>query len=76
MSRIQNNEPERIIEVMDRVGLDYHPRSLGIDRQTLVDSLRNLKAYVAARSDLWYTAIDEWDMESISVEELIDGLQF
>ncbi len=76
MSRMQNNEADRIIEFMDRVGLDYQPKSLGIDRQTLVDSLSNLKGYVAARDDLWYSAIDEWDPSAVSIDTLVDGLRF
>ena len=76
MSRLQNNQPHKIIEFMNQVGLDYHPRSLGIDRPTLESSILNLREYVKSRSDLWYTVIDESQFDEGGMDALLDGLQF
>ena len=40
MSRLQNNKAEGITAIMDEVKLDYHPVTMGIKRQDLVDYLK------------------------------------
>ncbi len=76
MSHLQGNAPERIIEFMNFVGLNFHPSGLGIDRTTLRKALLNLPHYVAQREDLWYTAIDEATMDEACVDGLLEGLEF
>lgn len=75
LSRLQQNAPEQIKDVMDRVGLPYHPADLQIDRPTLVASLRNLKRFVRARQ-LWYTAIDAFDISDAWIDQTLAGLRF
>lgn len=56
MSRLQDNDHQGITDGLDRLGLSYQPADVGIDRQTLAASLRNLAAYTEQR-DMWYSVI-------------------
>lgn len=76
MSRLQQNKPEWITEVMNEVGLDFHPQSMNIQRSDLEKSLLNLKHYVSTRPQLWYTAIDDSQITPEWVENALSGLRF
>jgi glycerol-1-phosphate dehydrogenase [NAD(P)+] len=75
MSRLQQNEADRISRLMEDLGLKYHPADLGIDRMTLEASLRNLRSYVMKRG-YWYTVIDEQEMTDTWINENLDTLRF
>lgn len=75
MSRLQCHEHERVVALMDLLGLGYQPRDLGIDRSTLVASLLNLKEYTQRRG-LWYSVIQSESITREWVEETLDLLQF
>jgi glycerol dehydrogenase-like iron-containing ADH family enzyme len=51
---MQDNEPERMREAMDRVGLPYAPEEMDITWDDVDDALRGMKQF-AERNDLWYT---------------------
>ena len=76
MSQLQKNEAERITQIMDEVGLDYHPSSMDIQQADLLASLLNLRSYVESRPKLWHTCINgsqitkEWAIDAMS------GLKF
>jgi glycerol-1-phosphate dehydrogenase [NAD(P)+] len=55
-SALQNNEPERIRDVMDRLGVPYRPADMGI---TWEDVFRAFAAVpeVIERTGLWYTVL-------------------
>jgi glycerol-1-phosphate dehydrogenase [NAD(P)+] len=76
MSRLQRNQPEEITRIMDKVGLEYQPIGLDIQRQDLIDSLKNLKTFVSARDNLWYTIIDHVDITDEYISEAISSLKF
>ena len=76
LSRLQANQPDWITNLMDQVGLDYHPKSLELDRKTLKASLLNLRSFVESRNDLWYTIIHTIYLTSEKVDVLLDGLEF
>ena len=76
MSRIQKNNPEFITEMMDESGLIYHPNSMDIKRQDLKDSLSALKKYVKSKDKLWYTIIDESEINEEWVNENLLNLKF
>jgi glycerol-1-phosphate dehydrogenase [NAD(P)+] len=76
MSRLQRNQPEEITRIMDKVGLEYQPIGLDIQRQDLIDSLKNLKTFVSARDNLWYTIIDHVDITDEYISEAISNLKF
>ncbi len=73
MSCLQQNEHEQIVKLMDELGLDYRPRSLGIRPQELRDSLLSLKRYVR-ETHRWYSVIDEAEITPAWVDALCDRL--
>lgn len=76
MSQLQNNRFSFIRDVMDEVALPYHPSILDIHRNDLIDSLLNLKKYVATRPKLWYTVINDSNITREWAEDAVKGLQF
>ena len=76
MSRLQENDVERVTDFMDEVGLGYHPADLRIDRTSLVESLLSLRAFVESRPQLWYTVINERDATLDWIEEATADLRF
>ena len=76
MSQLQNNRFEWIRELMDRVGLAYHPNGMGIKKEELTLSLLNLKNYVHEKPGLWYTVIDDSDITGEWALAAMRGLKF
>lgn len=76
LSRLQNNEPERITKIMDEVGLQYQPKVLDIKREDLKASLLNLKKFVKRQDALWFTTIDDADITEVWIDGVLDGLEF
>ena len=76
MSRLQNNNPEFIAEMMDESGLIYNPNSMNIKREDLKDSLLALKEYVKSKDKLWYTIIDDSEINEEWVNENLLNLKF
>jgi len=76
MSQLQNNRFEWIRELMDRVGLEYHPKAMGIKKEELTLSLLNLKNYVHEKSGLWYTVINDSEITREWALEAMTGLEF
>lgn len=72
MSQLQGNKFTLIRDVMNEVGLKYHPADLLIQKTDLVASLLNLKNYVTHKPNLWYSVIDDseitkgWALEAVS----------
>jgi len=75
MSRLQKNRPEWITSLMDRVGLQYQPSHLKIQRQDLTASLCNLRRYTET-AKLWYSTVQENDITDAWIEEQLKHLQF
>lgn len=75
MSRLQQNRPREIVELMNQLGLRYHPADLQIDRATLTASLQNLSKFVRDRG-LWYTVIDERTITGEWIESALADLRF
>lgn len=76
MSRLQNNESDRVTRFMERVGLKFHPRDLGISREVLAASLAQLADFVRQRGHLWYTILNERPPSTAWIETALEGLQF
>lgn len=76
LSRLQENDAEGITDFMDRVGLRYHPRDLGITRDDLTASLANLRAFIQQRPHLWYTVLNERPITREWIEQAVRGLKF
>ena len=62
--------------MMNDSGLVYHPYSMNIEKKDLVDSLLNLKNFVGSKEKLWFTVIDDFDIDIEWVNENISGLKF
>ena len=61
---------------MDESGLIYHPNSMNIKRDDLKDSLLALKNYVKSKDKLWYTVIDDSDINEDWINENLVDLKF
>lgn len=76
MSQLQGNGFRGIRDVMDRVGLRYHPADLGIRREDLLASLLNLKRFVASKPNLWFSVIDDARIDEAWALNAMEGLRF
>jgi len=76
MSQLQGNNFLFIKNVMDEVQLPYHPSILEIKRDDLLKSLLNLRNYVTSRPKLWYTVINDAEINKEWAEQAIQGLRF
>ena len=62
--------------MMDESGLVYHPFSMNINKEDLIDSLLNLKNFVKSKDKLWYTIIDDSHIEMEWINQNISDLKF
>lgn len=76
LSRLQENDAERMTDFMNRVGLRYHPAEMEIRRSDLVESLLHLRRFVESRPKLWYTVINEREISQEWIERTLAGLRF
>jgi len=76
LSRLQQNEPERVTAFMDEVGLKYHPADMAIHREELAASLAALREFVRQRPQLWYTVINERVTSTRWIDAALAGLHF
>jgi glycerol-1-phosphate dehydrogenase [NAD(P)+] len=75
MSRLQQNHPEYITRLMDRIGLNYQPQGLGLTREDLRASLLDLAGFVEA-SGYWYTIINHRHMTQEWVDAVLNEFVF
>jgi glycerol-1-phosphate dehydrogenase [NAD(P)+] len=57
MARLQDNAPEAIDDLQDRLGVDWRPQAFGLDLARVDAVLRDLPRFVRAE-DLWYSVVD------------------
>ena len=76
LSRLQKNDPLFITEMMDNSGLIYHPNSMNIRREDLRESLLTLKNYVKSKDKLWFTIIDDSNIDEEWINENLSDLKF
>ena len=76
MSQLQGNQFDMIKDVMDRVGLKYHPVDLGIRKEDLLASILNVKNYVASKPHLWFSVIDDSEITAEWALKAMAGLRF
>ena len=74
MSRLQQNKWEEITRFMDTVGLHYRPEHMELSKEGVREVLRNLKAFVSSRSELWFTTINDTEFSEEVVERVTKGL--
>lgn len=76
MARLQNNKPDEVISWMDEVGLDFQPMHLDLSPGILSSSLLDLNYYVQRKPGLFYTCLNDANMDEEWVYEMIQGLVF
>lgn len=75
MSRLQENAHGQMVDLMNRLDLHYHPANLDLDRQTMSDSLANLRQFCERRG-LWYSAVNERPIDRSWIRDALAGLRF
>lgn len=75
MSRLQDNRPQWITALMDRLGLEYHPAAMQIRRQDLAASLRHVRQYAEATGK-WYSVLQERPITEDWIKGALSGLRF
>jgi glycerol-1-phosphate dehydrogenase [NAD(P)+] len=73
MSALQDNEPDRIRAVIDRVGVGYRPADMGITWDDVIGALRGLASYVQ-RAGLWYTVASDRPVTEEYLERMREWL--
>tara|TARA_B100000886_G_scaffold221370_1_gene153917 strand:+ start:756 stop:1178 length:423 start_codon:yes stop_codon:yes gene_type:complete len=76
LSRLQNNDSSFITEMMNESGLVYKPFSMNIKKDDLINSLLNLKKFVKSKDKLWYTIIDDSEINLEWIKKNISELKF
>ena len=76
LSRLQENDADRVTSLMNEIGLKYQPVDMQIGRNDLGASLMNLGQFVQQRPQLWYTIINERPITAAWVDEAIAELRF
>ena len=61
---------------MNNSGLIYHPNSMNIKREDLRESLLTLKNYVKSKDKLWFTIIDDSNIDEEWINENLSDLKF
>lgn len=73
MSHLQDNEPDRIREVADRIGVRYRPEEMGVTWHDVAAALRALPETVRL-GDLWYTVASQRAITETWIAEVRDWL--
>ena len=76
LSRLQNNDPQFITQMMNESGLVYHPYSMNIKKNDLIESLLNLKKFVKSKEKLWYTTIDDSNINMDWIDKNLSEIKF
>jgi glycerol-1-phosphate dehydrogenase [NAD(P)+] len=61
MSALQDNQPDDMREVIERVGVRYRPEEMGVTWSEVAEALRRLPEHVR-RAGLWYTVASHRDV--------------
>jgi len=76
MARLQNNKPEQVISMLDELGLDFQPMNLDVSAAHLGASLMDLRYFVERKQGLFYTCINDSNMDEEWAFEMMQGLIF
>ena len=75
MSRLQDNDYARITQVMNEVGLNYHPIGMHISADDLRKSLKNCHAFVNERQ-LWFSILNVKKIDDSWIDWAIADLEW
>jgi glycerol-1-phosphate dehydrogenase [NAD(P)+] len=73
MATLQGNDPDRPRRVLERCGVDWSPRHLGVTRDRLVAALIRLPTFVREANLTWSIA-DEADLGPGAAARLVDSV--
>lgn len=75
LSRLQENNPERVTRILKKTGVRFHPAQLGLSRAIVVKSLLSLKSF-GEREGLVYSVINSKSIDLKTVKIICKGLRF
>ena len=74
MSALQENRAEEMKEVVDRIGVPYHPEEMGVTWDQVGEALRTLPQYIE-KAGLWYTVASDRPITEEYIARMRDWLQ-
>ena len=72
-SALQQNEPERMLAALLRVGVDIRPEAMGVTWDDVGEAMRTLAAYVR-RAGLWYSVADAVPIDEAFIGRIREGV--
>ena len=69
MSALQDNRPDEIRAIADRIGVAYQPEQMGVTWDDVAEALRTLKTF-SEGAGLWYTVASERPITEEWIEEM------
>ncbi|HUO45297.1 MAG TPA: iron-containing alcohol dehydrogenase [Acidimicrobiia bacterium] len=73
-SVLQENEPERMLSALQRVGLDIRPEAMGVTWDDVAETLTSLAEFVR-RAGLWFTVADIKPIDGDFVDRIRETVQ-
>jgi len=73
MSALQENRAQEMKEVVDRIGVPYHPEEMGVTWDQVAEALRTLPAFVE-KAGLWYTVASARPITEEYIAQMRDWL--
>jgi len=75
MSRLQGNQPERALRLIENVGVSFQPVQLGLSRRQLEEVLLHLRRFSEEENLVW-SVVNEAQITPAVIEKLLAGLVF
>lgn len=75
LSRLQENDPERVMRILEQTGARYQPAELNLSKTELEKSLLTLKSYVE-KEGLVFSVINAKTIDANTAKNLCKGLKF
>ena len=73
-SMLQDNEPERMLAALVRVGVDIRPEAMGVTWDDVANAMVTLGRFVR-EAGLWYTIADERPIDDAFVARVREGVE-
>ncbi len=73
-SMLQENEPERMLAALVRVGVDIRPEAMGVTWEDVSQAMLTLSRFVR-EAGLWYSVADVRPVDETLVERVRQGIE-
>ncbi len=73
MSALQENHPDEMKAIVDRIGVPYHPEEMGVTWEQVATALRTLPSYIE-KAGLWYTVASDRPITEEYIARMRDWL--